>query len=129
MDNITAFIDNVGRTIIGEVSKETGTNLTVNNPAIVNMTVQQETGQISVQLLPYIFVEFVDSSVRNKLTWVFNKKNITQSTNIVLDNRIIDQYNQIIVTPPAEGASPEGASSVSRAPQSEPEVVKLFDDE
>jgi len=55
MDNITAFIDNVGRTIIGEVSKETGTNLTVNNPAIVNMTVQQETGQISVQLLPYIF--------------------------------------------------------------------------
>lgn len=123
MDNITAFIDNVGRTIIGQATETTDSTITVTNPAIVNMTVQQDTGQISVQLLPYIFVEFVHESVRKDLTWVFNKNTITQSPNIVLDDRIVQQYSQIIVSPPP---TPQVAPGT---PTSDTEVVKLFDDE
>lgn len=123
MDNITAFIDNVGRTIIGQVTETTDSTITVTNPAIVNMTVQQDTGQISVQLLPYIFVEFVHESVRKDLTWIFNKNTITQSPNIVLDDRIVQQYSQIIVSPPP---APQVAPGT---PTGDAEVVKLFDDE
>jgi hypothetical protein len=125
MDKIIAFVDSVGRTIIGRVSSETKARLTVTNPAVVNMSVQQDNGQISVQLLPFIFTEFVHESVRNEVTWNFNKSNITISDNLKLDDRILQQYVQIIESP-----APQAPAAASTDNSSETaEAVQLFDDE
>ena len=125
MDKIIAFVDSVGRTIIGRVSSETKARLTVTNPAVVNMSVQQDNGQISVQLLPFIFTEFVHESVRNEVTWNFNKSNITISDNLKLDDRILQQYVQIIESPAPQ--APDAASTDNSSETAE--AVQLFDDE
>jgi hypothetical protein len=126
MDKITAFVDSVGRTIIGRVTSDTTKQLTVTNPAIVSMNVQQDTGQISVQLLPYVFAEFIAEDVRNNVSWSFNKQTLVTSSNIKLDNRILQQYVQIIENPPVMQPQPVQQPVDN---QNEPEVVKLFDDE
>ena len=126
MDKITAFVDSVGRTIIGRVTSDTTKQLTVTNPAIVSMNVQQDTGQISVQLLPYVFAEFIAEDVRNNVSWSFNKQTLVTSSNIKLDDRILQQYVQIIESPPMVQPQP-AQQPVDN--QNEPEVVKLFDDE
>ena len=126
MNEIVAFIDNVGRTIVGRVNEQTKTRLTVDNPAIVNINVQQDNGQISVQLLPFIFAEFVHESVRDSVSWSFNKQNIVISSNIKLDDRILQQYVQIIENPQPPPAGPPPTEAGDQPP---PEPVKLFDDE
>ena len=86
------------------------------------MQVNQENGQISVQLLPFIFREFVKAEVREQgVVWNFNKNSIVVSDNIELDDAIVTQYKNIFNKP--VGTSEKAAA----AP--EPEVVKLFDDE
>lgn len=120
-DNITIFVDNVGRMIVGKVDddKTNKTTLAVTNPSIVQIQPDQQTGNISVQFLPYIFSEFVAKDVRNKVTWSFNKATIVTSDNIELDERVVQQYKQIV----------ENAPVATAAPAEEPEVIKLFDDE
>jgi len=123
MDNITAFVDSVGRVIVGQVqetkSKDT---FDVKEPAVVNVQVNQENGQISVQLLPYVFREFVKPDVRESgVIWSFNKSNITTSSNLELDEPIMNQYKNLFTKPVAKAEAPKKAT--------EPEVVKLFDDE
>ena len=109
------IIDQIGRVVIGKKVSETDTQLTINNPVIVYVNPNQETGQIQVQSFPYIFVEFLDKEHRDKNNWIFNKSNIVVS-DVVLDSAIINQYNNI-------------NSIKSQAPTSEPEVIKLFSDE
>ena len=108
------IIDQIGRVVIGTKVSETDTQLTINNPVIVYVNPNQETGQIQVQSFPYIFVEFLDKEHRDKNNWIFNKSNIVVS-DVVLDSAIISQYNNI-------------NSIKSQAPASEPEVIKLFAD-
>ena len=55
MKNITTFVDNVGRVIVGQKEKSSGEILQIKEPAVVNVQVNQQSGQISVQLLPFIF--------------------------------------------------------------------------
>lgn len=119
-DNITIFVDNVGRMIVGKVDddKTNKTTLAVTNPSIVQIQPDQQTGNISVQFLPYIFSEFVALDMRNEVTWNFNKATIVTSDNIELDERVLQQYKQIVENTP-----------VAAAPAEEPEVIKLFDDE
>ena len=115
-NKITAFVDNVGRVIVGEILEESKTNLKIKEPAVVNVQITQESGQISVQLLPFVFREFVEKATRDEgVVWTFLKQNIVMSENIVLDNGIINQYNSIFKPKQVE--------------QKAPEVVKLFDDE
>ena len=123
MDNITTFVDNVGRVIVGQtVKSKSTTTLQIKEPAVVNVQVNQENGQISVQLLPFIFREFVKAEVRDKgVVWNFNKNNVVVSDNIELDDAIMNQYKNIFNKPVGVSAAPQ------KAP--EPEVVKLFDDE
>ena len=116
MSKINAFVDNVGRVIVGEVVANTTKELTVKEPAVVNVQVNQENGQISVQLLPFIFREFVKQESRDEgVEWTFTKNTLVTSQNLELDDAIINQYKSIFKPEPAT--------------QAEPETVKLFDDE
>lgn len=124
MSKITSFVDSVGRVIVGELTdSKSKKHLEVKEPAVVNVQVNQQTGQISVQLLPFIFREFVKPEVREKGTiWKFNLDNIVVSDNIELEDSIIKQYKNIFNAPVATEA-PE-----PQAP-AKPDVVKLFDED
>jgi hypothetical protein len=123
MDNITTFVDNVGRVVVGQkVKSKDSSLLKIKEPAVVNVQVNQQNGQISVQLLPFVFREFVKQSAREKgVVWNFNVNNIVVSDNVELDDAIVKQYENIFEKPVASAAP-----TVTR---DEPEVVKLFDDE
>lgn len=124
MDNITAFVDNVGRVIVGQKIKSKKTDvLKIKEPAVVNVQVNQQNGQISVQLLPFIFREFITPTAREEgVVWDFNRNNVVVSENIELEENICKQYENIFTKPVATPSAPAPA-------QQEAEVVKLFDDE
>ena len=127
MSKITAFADSVGRIIVGEVVKSSkSTVLSIKEPAVVNVQVNQENGQISVQLLPFIFREFIAADVREDgAVWDFPKSGVISSSNLKLDDNIINQYKNIFKQPVGQ-ATPAGTQQ--GAPAEEPEVIKLFDD-
>lgn len=119
MSNIKAFVDSVGRVIVGDHVGTIDNVMKVKEPAVVNVQVSQENGQISVQLLPFVFREFIKSDVREDgVVWNFNLDSIVTSDNIELDEPIIQQYNNIFTKPVATPAKPPA-----------PETIKLFDDE
>lgn len=125
MSNITAFVDNVGRVIVGELIETTDEQLKVKEPAVVNVQVDQQNGQISVQLLPFIFREFVKQSSREQgVEWKFDRSSVVTSDNLELDDAIIQQYNNIF-NRPVGSATP---ASATESKSEEPEVVKLFDE-
>ena len=53
---LTVFVDSVGRTIIGDEVSRNKTSLVVKSPAIIHVVPNPQTGQITVQLLPYFLV-------------------------------------------------------------------------
>lgn len=116
------FIDNAGRSIFGTKAAETKTTLTVENPVMIHVA-QQEGGQMSVQLFPLFFAEFVDpdanGSRSNKFT--YHKNNIAVGKDFNVDPRIIQQYERI-----ANPVLVPNDQSESR--EEDPDVVKLFDD-
>lgn len=117
MSNIKAFVDNVGRVIVGDHVGTIDGVMKVKEPAVVNVQVNQENGQISVQLLPFVFREFIKENARKDgVVWNFNLDNTVTSENIELDDPIIQQYNNIFAKP------------VAAVEKKEPEVVKLFDE-
>lgn len=106
------FVDQIGRTVIGKLVEETDSTIIVDNPVIIHVQPNPQTGQLQVQSFPYLFMEFIDKDSRDKNQWTFFKSTIATSS-VKLDERIIAQYNNIN-TPPA--------------PQPEPEVIKLFEE-
>jgi len=113
------IVDHIGRTVIGNVVKEDAKTLTLNNPVIIHVQPDQQSGQLQVQSFPYIFMEFLKDKEQNN--WTFNKTVISVS-DVELDDKIITQYENINnPQPPIAGTPPAEAG--------EPEVVKLFDDE
>jgi hypothetical protein len=106
------FIDQIGRTVIGKLVEEAENTITVENPVIIHVQPNPETGQLQVQSFPYLFIEFIDKNSRELNQWTFFKSAIAIS-NVKLDERIILQYNNIN-SPPAA--------------QPEPEVIKLFEE-
>ena len=119
---IISFVDHVGRVIIGEHIKTKNGVHDIKEPAVVNVQVSQENGQISVQLLPYIFREFISAKTRESgAVWQFKDESVVLSSNLELDDAIMNQYKNIFQQPVAKPAQP-----VEDAP--EPEVIKLFDE-
>ena len=122
--NYIVFVDSIGRTIVGEESSSNKTTATLKNPAILHVQPNQQTGQISVQLVPYFFKEFVKGS-ENKTEWTFNKSQVTMGNNIALDDRLLTQYDNLfslIETPNKPELVGAGTGGDN------PPVVKLFDD-
>lgn len=120
MENVTIIVDSVGRQIVGALNtdKTTKDSLALDTPAIVNIQADQNTGQLTVQFLPYVFSEFVAN--KDAVTWFFNKTSVVISDNLELDDRVIEQYKQIVQ---------QASVPAPPAAQEEPEVIKLFDDE
>lgn len=120
---LTAIVDSVGRVILGrhDVQASTKSLLNVRNPAVVNIQVDQQSGQISVQLIPYIFREFIKAEKRDEgVSWNFQKSNIVISDDLNLEDNIIAQYVKIFETPI------EQVEEVSEPISAEP--VELFDE-
>ena len=121
-DKVISFVDSVGRVIVAREAsdKSTDNKLAVTNPSVVNINVNQESGQITVQLLPYIFREFIVKEKRfDKHVWFFNKCQITSSEDIEIDEAVVNQYIGIFETVPAP----------AEEQPAEGETVELFDDE
>lgn len=119
---LTAIVDSVGRVILGrhDVQASTKTLLNLKNPAVVNIQVDQQSGQISVQLIPYIFREFIKADKRNDgVSWNFQKQNIVISDDLELEDNIVAQYIKIFETAPPPVV--EDAEEVDSTP------VELFD--
>ena len=129
---VNVLIDSVGRTIVGPM-KKTKTSIEVENPAIVNIDVRQDTGQIAVQLIPYIFREFVDMSLRSEtVTWSFPIDSVVTSPDLKVDPALQKQYENVFSQPGGQLTPNAPASVAPQTPaneqQKEPEVVKLFDE-
>lgn len=114
MSKITTIIDHIGRTVIGVEVESTETTLTLDNPVIIHVQPNPQTGQLQVQSIPYIFMEFLTPASRTANNWTFTKSSIVTST-IELDSKIIAQYNGINTPQPQQ-------------PQGDPQVIKLFED-
>ena len=112
MKKIKTIIDHIGRTVIGTVVDQDEKTITLDNPVIIHVQPNAQTGQLQVQSFPYVFMEFLTPESRNKNHWTFNKLNIVLS-DVELDDKIVAQYNNI---------------NTPAAPASEPEVIKLFED-
>ncbi len=123
-NKVISFVDSVGRVIVGREAQEKNTDskLAISNPSVVNINVNQESGNISVQLLPYIFREFISAEARfESHVWFFNRSQITTAESFDIDSSVENQYIQIFETVPApvENVSTEQAE----------ETVELFDEE
>ena len=112
---VTVFLDNIGRTIIGKVHNENEDTLTIESPALVHIQANPQTNQLQLQILPLFFKEFQLPNAKPTI-WNFKKANITTPDSIELAPHFIAQYEQLF-------APPQPSS------QNEPKVVKLFDDE
>ena len=98
------FVDQVGRTVIGDLVSEDDSTISLKNPCTIFVQ-PNEQGQLQVQTVP---------------TWTFRKNTIIDSDCAEhLDDKLKSQYSQIVTTFSAPDAPSEEA---------EPEVVKLFDD-
>ena len=111
LKQINAIVDAVGRTVIGVITDETKTTLTMKNPVIVHVQPDAQSGQLQVQTFPYLFMEFIDGD-KTKNDWTFNKASITTS-DVKLNDQITQQYHAI--NNPAQVPADE-----------EPEVIQLF---
>ena len=121
---LVAIVDSVGRVILGRQDSKSSTKNTtaIKNPAVVNIQVDQQSGQISVQLIPFIFREFVKADLRaDGVTWNFNTANIVTSNDLVLEDNIVDQYEKIFEAPEPE------VQSASEPLEAEP--VEVFEED
>ena len=111
---LTVFLDNIGRTIIGKIAKQDAETLSVENPALVHIQANPQTNQLQLQILPLFFREF-QADKTQPTVWNFKKANITTSEAIPFAVQFTAQYEQLFAAP--------------RPPQqTEPKVVKLFDE-
>tara|TARA_R110002050_G_scaffold6130_7_gene25972 strand:- start:734 stop:1117 length:384 start_codon:yes stop_codon:yes gene_type:complete len=122
--DLTVFVDSVGRTVLGEVVEQSKQVLTVKNPAIVHVQPNAQTGQISVQLIPFFFKEFLKDPQGGTTSWDFLKENITLANDIDLDERLLTQYKNMY----SVIQTPGGASGSIDTPGADAPVIKLFDD-
>lgn len=116
-NQLIVFLDNIGRTIIGKTKSENDETISIENPALVHIQANTQTGQLQLQILPLFFREF-QSNKSDATVWSYKKASITLSEPIAFSAQFQAQYEQIFQ--PVETASTQN---------SEPKVVKLFDDE
>ena len=124
-DELTVFVDGMGRTIVGELNSETKLSLKVKNPSVIHVQPNPQSGQIQVQLLPFFFKEFSKQGTGEDATWEFLKANVVRASGLELDDRLKLQYKNMYsviqqpVAPVSVGTEPAGDATP---------VIKLFDD-
>jgi len=113
------FVDQIGRTVIGELVSDDKNSITVNNPVVMYVEPNAQQGQLQVQSFPYLFFEFLANDAKDKNDWTFCKSSIAIS-NCKLNDAIVQQYKNI--NNPSSIVTPAGVPA-----NQEPEVIKLFD--
>jgi hypothetical protein len=124
-NKIITFVDQIGRTIIGEnvetaptgekTDKET---LIVKNPAIIHVQPTPQ-GQLNVQTIPLYFRDFVsDKNKEDGTFWKYIRANIVEGLNVENDPRLVDQYHKLFQPMPV----------IQPATGNEQKTVKLFDE-
>lgn len=114
-NNVKVFIDHVGHTIVGDVLSDDGGQLKVKNPAIL-IASPNNTGQLTVQLVPVFFKEFVKLTDRDKGVVFSYNASRTVISEVVLDDRLLEQY--VNMFKPAQKVETSG----------EAPTIKLFDE-
>ena len=110
-NEITIFNDSIGRMIIGLREQSTKDFFKVKCPAVVDVIPHpQEQGKQVIQLLPFIFTEFVDDQKPHELIWSFAQSAVVFPENLRVSDVVVSEYNKLF-------------------PQNDPEELKLFDDE
>lgn len=126
--NYTTFIDNAGRTLFGVLVSETDSSITVKNPVMISVQ-QQQNGQMAVQLFPLFFAEFVTPQGEEDRSnyFTYSKSSVAVGVDFEIDPRIVEQYSKVTnpTLVPADQPDPVPAGAAS---ESDPEVIKLFDD-
>jgi hypothetical protein len=111
--NTKVFIDHVGHTIVGDVLSSDG-KLRVKNPAIL-IASPNNTGQLTVQLVPVFFKEFVNITVRDEgVIFNYDLSKIVMSE-VNLDERLLEQYVNMF-------------KPTQRVETKEAPTIKLFDE-
>ena len=130
LTKLIPFVDNVGRIVIGRSTEsipKTAKNIQVKNPAIVNIQMQED-GQVSVQLIPYMFKEFLIEDSQKETVWEFGLNNITYSFDVELDERVSQQYEQVFEISDEEREALLEKMQKTDTGTEEGEVVKIFDE-
>ena len=117
-ETVVVFSDHIGRIVAGKLIDDNETTLVVNNPVIIHVEPQPQTGQLQVHTFPYVFMEFVKPEAREKGAWTFNKSQIVVS-DVELDDRLLQSVLNIN----------NAAAQPQEAPAGEAKVVNLFDEE
>ena len=111
--NTKVFIDHVGHTIVGEILSSEG-KLKVKNPAIL-IASPNNNGQLTVQLVPVFFKEFVNITVRDEgVVFNYDLGKIVMSE-VDLDERLLEQYVNMF-------------KPTQRVESKEAPTIKLFDE-
>jgi hypothetical protein len=111
--NTKVFIDHVGHTIVGEVLSS-DKKFKVKNPAIL-IASPNNNGQLTVQLVPVFFKEFVNTTVRDEgVIFNYDPSKIVLSE-IDLDERLLEQYVNMF-------------KPTQRVESKEAPTIKLFDE-
>jgi hypothetical protein len=112
--NIKVFIDHVGHTIVGEVISS-DKSLEVKNPAVL-VSAPNANGQLTVQLVPVFFKEFIKGSKREDgVIFSYPIDKVIRSE-AELDERLTEQYINMF-------------QPTQKSENKETPVIKLFDDE
>ena len=115
--NLVVFFDTVGRTVIGEKIQDESNDkiLAIKNPAVVHISPNQQTGQLTLQILPVFFKEFLADKTASTV-WNYKTDLITECKDITFDFKLQAQYEQLF-------------SVKSENKTEQDDVVKLFDEE
>ena len=115
------FIDNAGRNIFAGLIEQRDDSFVVENPVTIFVN-QQQNGQMAVQLFPLFFAEFIEESPETgrKCQFEYQINNVALGQNFKVDPRIIQQYERIV--------NPTLVPVGETTEDSEPEVIKLFDE-
>tara|TARA_R110000868_G_scaffold133029_6_gene344411 strand:+ start:1831 stop:2205 length:375 start_codon:yes stop_codon:yes gene_type:complete len=114
-NNVIVFLDNIGRTLIGNKLDDTATHIAVQNPALVHINANPQNNQLQLQILPLFFREF-QADKTEPTVWNFNKSSITLSNSITFGFQFLAQYEQMFQV-------------TTEQPEGKTEIVKLFDEE
>lgn len=129
-NTISIILDSVGRTIVGEINPDKTNDqvLGLKNPVVLHIVPQDQSGRMSVQLLPLFFREFL-ADKSGDVTFEYKKASITEVQLDALDFRLQAQYSQLF-NKSNVFVQPQGLPNNTQAgnEQSNSSVVNLFDE-
>jgi hypothetical protein len=114
-NNIKVFIDHVGHTTVSEILETKNNLLKAKNPAVL-VASPNNSGQLSVQLIPVFFKEFISIDKRENGSVFYYPIDKIVCSDIELDARLVEQYVNMFQTQ-------------KKQEPADPPVIKLFDEE